>query len=46
MQRRPDISKAKQLLGWEPGVQLRDGVARTAQYFRDLEARGGLTSTR
>ena len=34
MQRRPDISKAKQLLGWEPSVELREGVQRTAEYFR------------
>ena len=35
MQRRPDISKAKALLGWEPTVQLREGVQRTADYFRN-----------
>ena len=35
MQRRPDISKAKELLGWEPSVQLREGVQRTADYFRN-----------
>ena len=34
MQRRPDISKAKRLLGWEPSIELREGVQRTADYFR------------
>jgi dTDP-glucose 4,6-dehydratase len=34
-QRRPDISKARERLGWEPEVDLREGVARTAGWFRD-----------
>jgi len=34
-QRRPDITKARELLGWEPTIQLREGVQRTAEYFRD-----------
>ncbi len=33
-QRRPDISKAKALLDWEPKVPLRDGLERTIDYFR------------
>lgn len=32
--RRPDITKAKQLLGWEPRVGLEEGLARTIEYFR------------
>ena len=32
--RRPDISLARRVLGWEPAVELRDGLARTASYFR------------
>jgi dTDP-glucose 4,6-dehydratase len=32
--RQPDISKAKQILGWEPVVPLEEGLARTADYFR------------
>jgi dTDP-glucose 4,6-dehydratase len=34
-QRKPDIGKARELLGWEPTVTLRDGLERTAEYFRD-----------
>ena len=32
-QRRPDIEKAQQLLGWTPKVQLREGLRRTIEYF-------------
>jgi len=35
-QRRPDIAKAKQLLDWHPHVALRDGLARTIDYFRSV----------
>ena len=34
--RRPDISRARAELGWEPRVPLRDGVARTIEYFREV----------
>lgn len=37
-QRRPDISRAKALLGWEPQVPVREGLARTIAYFRGLQA--------
>ncbi len=33
-QRRPDISKAKKLLGWEPKVGLEEGLGYTLEYFR------------
>lgn len=33
-QRRPDISKAKQRLGWEPKVSLEEGIKKTIEYFR------------
>ena len=33
-QRRPDITRAKTLLGWEPKVQLREGLTRSLDYFR------------
>jgi UDP-glucuronate decarboxylase len=33
-QRKPDISKAKQLLGWEPKVSLEEGLQATIEYFQ------------
>jgi dTDP-glucose 4,6-dehydratase len=33
-QRRPDITRAKTLLGWEPKIQLREGLTRSLDYFR------------
>lgn len=35
--RRPDITKAKSLLDWEPAVEFRDGLKRTYDYFRNLQ---------
>jgi UDP-glucuronate decarboxylase len=35
-QRKPDITKAKNILGWEPKVQLEDGLKETIAYFRNL----------
>ena len=32
-QRRPDITRARALLGWEPKIALREGLARTIAYF-------------
>jgi dTDP-glucose 4,6-dehydratase len=34
-QRRPDISLAREHLGWEPQVDLREGIARTAAWFAE-----------
>jgi UDP-glucuronate decarboxylase len=34
VRRRPDISRAKELLGWEPTVSLSEGLPRTVEYFR------------
>jgi len=34
--RRPDITKAKSLLSWEPKVQLEEGLKTTVEYFRSL----------
>lgn len=36
----PDISKAKSLLGWEPRVVLREGLAETIRYFDHLLSSG------
>jgi dTDP-glucose 4,6-dehydratase len=36
--RRPDISRARRMLGWEPRVPLREGITRTVEYFRSLQA--------
>ncbi|MCE2392853.1 MAG: SDR family oxidoreductase [Proteobacteria bacterium] len=33
--RQPDISKARRLLGWEPKLDLRQGLQRTLGYFRE-----------
>mgnify|MGYP003348719458 CR=1 FL=1 len=47
-QRRPDISKAKDLLAWAPRTQLRPGLQRTIAYFEkmlgDQSVHGRLTA--
>lgn len=35
-QRKPDITKAKELLGWTPKIQLAEGLEKTIEYFRSL----------
>ncbi|MFB3134953.1 MAG: SDR family NAD-dependent epimerase/dehydratase, partial [Rhodospirillales bacterium] len=35
-QRCPDIGLARQALGWEPAVQLEDGLKRTITYFQGI----------
>ncbi|MBI3789332.1 MAG: SDR family oxidoreductase [Gemmatimonadetes bacterium] len=37
--RKPDITRARTVLGWEPTVQLREGVSRTIAYFRGVVGR-------
>jgi len=32
--RQPDITKAKELLGWSPKVDRKDGLKRTMEYFK------------
>lgn len=32
--RRPDISRAKDLLGWEPAISLEEGLTRTVEWFK------------
>ncbi|HWA15549.1 MAG TPA: UDP-glucuronic acid decarboxylase family protein [Gemmatimonadales bacterium] len=34
--RQPDISRARELLGWTPQVELTDGISRTIAHFRTL----------
>lgn len=36
LQRQPDISKAKEILGWEPKVTREEGMKKTYQYFKNL----------
>ncbi len=36
--RRPDITKARQVLGWEPTTDLEDGLRRTIEYFSTVVA--------
>jgi len=38
-QRRPDISVARQRLGWQPRIGLEDGLRRTIDWFRQSETR-------
>ena len=37
-QRRPDIAKARQLLGWEPRIDLESGLRMSLDYFRNAVA--------
>ena len=34
--RQPDIARARDLLGWEPEVELRDGLARTVEHYTSI----------
>ena len=36
LQRRPDIALAREWLGWEPAIELEEGLTRTIDYFRKL----------
>ena len=37
IRRQPDITKARETLGWSPTIALDDGLAKTIDYFRSLE---------
>jgi len=37
VRRRPDISLARERLGWEPKVELREGLAKTIEWFRSIK---------
>ncbi len=39
--RRPDITRAREVLGWEPKVPFEEGMRRTIAWFKDRIARGG-----
>jgi dTDP-glucose 4,6-dehydratase len=41
-QRRPDITKARKILGWSPTISLRDGLVKTLEHFRTVIAAGDL----
>lgn len=36
MQRKPDITKAKEILNWEPKIKLEDGLVKTIAYFDSI----------
>jgi UDP-glucuronate decarboxylase len=36
LQRCPDITKAREVLGWEPKIRLREGLLRTIEYFKTV----------
>jgi len=40
MQRQPDISLAKETLGWEPSTPVQEGLKKTIEYFKKLQAEG------
>ena len=42
-QRKPDISKAMAVLGWEPKTQLREGLVKTIAYFDNALSKGATT---
>jgi UDP-glucuronate decarboxylase len=39
VRRQPDITRAKQQLGWEPTIPLDQGLDKTIAYFKELVAR-------
>jgi UDP-glucuronate decarboxylase len=43
-QRQPDITKARELLGWTPGVEVEQGLRATIGYFESLLSRFGATA--
>ncbi len=43
-QRCPDISRARDVIGWKPTVELREGLKLTIAYFEDLLRKMGGSS--
>jgi UDP-glucuronate decarboxylase len=37
MKRQPDVTLARQMLGWSPTVPLREGLIRTIEWFRSID---------
>ena len=37
LSRKPDISKAKDILGWEPNVSIKEGLQKTIEYFKNVK---------
>jgi len=37
MQRQPEITRAREILGWAPTIELEEGLSRTVSYFRAIE---------
>ena len=37
VKRKPDITKAQEILGWEPKVDIKDGLAKTIEYFKSIQ---------
>jgi len=44
-QRRPDISRAQELLSWAPRTPLKEGLAKTIAYFENLLRQDGVRAT-
>jgi nucleoside-diphosphate-sugar epimerase len=44
--RQPDITHARAMLGWEPRVDVRDGVRRTIEFFQSLVGSPRMTAHR
>ena len=42
--RKPDITRARTTLGWEPVVEVREGLARTIEYFAGLQGTAALAA--
>jgi len=38
IQRKPDIAKAKEVLGWEPTIFLEQGMVKVVEYFRSISS--------
>jgi UDP-glucuronate decarboxylase len=43
LQRQPNITLAKEQLGWEPKIQLEEGLKRTIDYFKNMTERSEAT---